>query len=173
MAQQTDETVAAATVVFIIAAFTDYIDGYVARAYSAVSDFGKLLDPVADKILVMSALVMLVSMRSEEFGHPWVPGWMVVLVLARETWVTGLRAVAASAGKVIPAGQAGKFKSFLQMLAIVLLLLNDYSIVDSDHLIVSAQLLGEALLMLSIVFSYWGAIEYTWSVLGSVEVTPS
>src|SRR5262245_55607250 len=93
----------AATLVFIIAAFTDYLDGVLARKFSAVSEFGKLADPLADKILVMAALVMLVAQRSDVYGEPWVPGWMVVLILAREIWVTGLRAVAASRGVIVAA----------------------------------------------------------------------
>src|SRR5262245_57339044 len=104
-----------AMIVFIVAAFTDYIDGIIARRYGAVSDFGKLLDPLADKILVMAALVMLASQRSDTYGEPWVPGWMVVMVLAREIWVTGLRAVASARGVVVAASTTGKFKSGLQM----------------------------------------------------------
>jgi CDP-diacylglycerol--glycerol-3-phosphate 3-phosphatidyltransferase len=94
---------------------------------------------------------------------------MVVLILARETWVTSLRAIAANSGKIIPAGTAGKLKSFLQMFAIILLLLHDFPVGFSENLVFQAQLPGEALLMLSIVFSYWGAIEYTWEVLRSEQ----
>lgn len=168
MAHGSKEAIFAATVIFIFAALTDYADGLIARKFHAVSDFGKLLDPVADKILVMAALVMLVAQRSDSLGEPWVPGWMVVLILAREIWVTGIRAVAATAGKVIAAGNAGKLKSFLQMVAIVLLLQHDLLLIgEKGSSGITAQLPGEALLMLSIVFSYKGAFEYTWAVLGT------
>ncbi|NLF24446.1 MAG: CDP-diacylglycerol--glycerol-3-phosphate 3-phosphatidyltransferase [Deltaproteobacteria bacterium] len=154
-----------ALVVFILASLTDYVDGYIARKYGAVSDFGKLLDPVADKLLVMAALVMLVAQKTDGYGDSWVPGWMVVLVLAREIWVTGLRSVAAARGRVVPAGNAGKVKSFLQMAAVVALLLHDATI-RVGGLLLTCQLIGINLLIISILVSYWGAIEYTWDILG-------
>ncbi len=155
----------AATTIFIIAAVTDLFDGFLARRFGAVSDAGKLLDPVADKILVMAALVMLVAQRSEVDGSPWVPAWMVVLVLAREIWVTGVRALAASKGVIVAAGTAGKIKSSFQMVAIVLLLLHDYPLVVVGVSIPS-QIVGLNALLLSIVLSYWGAIDYTLAVFG-------
>ncbi|MBX7138642.1 MAG: CDP-diacylglycerol--glycerol-3-phosphate 3-phosphatidyltransferase [Oligoflexia bacterium] len=155
-----------ATIIFTLAAFTDYVDGHLARRYKAISDFGKLLDPVADKILVMSALVMLVAQRSDLDGEPWVRGWLVVLVLARETWVTGLRAVAAARGIIVPAGASGKMKSALQMIAIVLLLLHDLAI-NVGGVKITCQLIGSNLLLLSILFSYWGAWDYTREILMS------
>ena len=124
MREPTQSMVYWATGLFIFASFTDFIDGYIARKFGAVSDLGKLLDPLADKILVMAALVMLVAQKTDEFGEPWVQGWMVVFILAREIWVTGLRAVAAKDGVVVAASNAGKIKSALQMFAIVLLLLH-------------------------------------------------
>ncbi|RIL06154.1 MAG: CDP-diacylglycerol--glycerol-3-phosphate 3-phosphatidyltransferase [Proteobacteria bacterium] len=152
-----------ATAVFVIAAATDYLDGFVARKFGAVSEAGKLLDPLADKLLVMSALVMLVAQRSDLYGEPWVPGWMVVVILGREIWVTGLRAVAAAGGTIIAAGSAGKFKSFLQMLAIMLLLLHDLRFPFLGT--VTCQIVGLYMLLISIVFSVWGAMEYTTLVL--------
>lgn len=155
----------AATGIFIVAALTDLFDGFLARRFGAVSDAGKLLDPVADKILVMAALVMLVSQRSEVDGAPWVPGWMVVLVLAREIWVTGVRALAASKGVVMAAGMAGKIKSSFQMVAIVLLLLHDHHF-SIAGVSVPSQTLGLNALLLSILLSYWGAVDYTLTVFG-------
>ena len=153
-----------ATLVFIFAALTDWVDGYMARRYGAVSDFGKLLDPVADKILVMAALVMLVAQRGDVYGDPWVPGWMVVLVLARETWVTGLRAVAAGRGMIVAANNSGKYKSGIQMGAIILLLLHDYTF-TLFGLKLTCQLVGINFLLISIAFSYYGAVEYTRMIL--------
>lgn len=109
----------AATVIFIAAALTDMLDGKIARKYDLVTNFGKLMDPLADKLLVMSALVCLVELGS-------VPGWMVIVILAREFAVTGLRQVAASEGIVIAAGTTGKIKTITQMIAIPLLLLDNW-----------------------------------------------
>jgi CDP-diacylglycerol--glycerol-3-phosphate 3-phosphatidyltransferase len=125
MVNPSRETLWIATAVFLVAAVTDYADGYIARRYRAVTELGKLLDPLADKILVMAALVMLTAQRTFESGDPWVPGWMVVVILAREIWVTGLRGIAAAHGHVVAASPAGKVKSVLQMVAIVLLLAYD------------------------------------------------
>ncbi len=156
-----------ATAIFMFASFTDYIDGFIARKFNCISDTGKLLDPLADKLLVMVALVMLLAQRSDTYGDPWVPGWMVVMVLAREIWITGLRGVAATKGMVIAAGNSGKVKSFLQMLAIVFLLVHDtrFMIFGTK---VTAQLIGLYMLFVSIVFSYWGAVDYSYTILRMV-----
>lgn len=161
-----------AVAVFIFAAITDYVDGYLARKLGAVTDLGKLLDPLADKILVMAALVMLVGQRADAYGEPWVPGWMVVLVLAREFWVTGIRAVAASKGIVMAAGNAGKWKSALQMIAIVMLLLHDLSYPMFGYKI-TCQFIGVNLLMISLFLSYSGAIDYTLEVLSGEKAENS
>lgn len=154
----------AATAVFIVAAVTDYFDGFIARRYGAVSDIGKLLDPLADKILVMAALVMLTAHRGEDPYEIWVPGWMVVMLLARELWVTGLRAVAAAQGLIIPAGSAGKVKSGLQMLGIVLTLLHGYTFTLLGYT-VKSETVGLNLLFVSLMFSYFGAVDYTQEVV--------
>jgi CDP-diacylglycerol--glycerol-3-phosphate 3-phosphatidyltransferase len=155
----------AATFVFAIAALTDLADGMIARRFKVESDFGKLLDPLADKLLVMAALVMLVAQRGDVDGEPWVPGWMAVMVLAREIWVTGLRGVAASHGVIVAASWSGKMKSLLQMTAIVFLLLHDVR-VPLAGVVMSCQFVGLNLLFISIAFSYWGAVEYTYQILG-------
>src|SRR5450755_2497267 len=105
-----------ASIVFTAAAFTDMLDGYLARKLGVVSVLGKFLDPLADKLIVMAALVWMVPMGR-------IPAWAVVLLLARELSVMGLRSVAASEGVVISAGQEGKTKTALQMVGIVALLL--------------------------------------------------
>lgn len=152
-----------AAVIFVLAAITDYADGIMARRYAAITDFGKLFDPLADKILVMAALVMLVAVRDEQC-RSLVPGWMVVLILAREFWVTGLRAFAAKDGTVVSAKSGGKVKSFLQMVSILALLLNDYSISLFGHR-VTYQFLGLNLLLVSLAFSYISAVDYSISIL--------
>lgn len=108
-----------ATVLFIAAAFTDFLDGYIARKYDLVSNFGKLMDPLADKLLTMSAFICLVSLDQ-------IPAWMVIVILGREFIISGMRQVAAAEGIVIAAGWSGKIKTVLQMVAIPVLLLNNW-----------------------------------------------
>lgn len=109
----------AATVIFVLAALTDMLDGKIARKYNLVTNFGKLMDPLADKLLVMSALICLV-----ELGD--VAAWMVVVILGREFIITGMRQVAAAQGIVIAAGMTGKIKTVTQMIAIPLLILDNW-----------------------------------------------
>ena len=152
-----------AAVIFVFAAISDYADGWLARRYKAVTDFGKLFDPLADKILVMAALVMLVQLRDDQC-QSFVPGWMVVLILARELWITGLRAFAARDGSVIAAKAGGKVKSFLQMVSILALLLHDYSF----HVMgmrFTWQFVGLNLLVISLAFSYVSAVDYSLMIL--------
>ena len=165
MTDPTKLMVFAATLVFVFASITDYLDGMIARRYGVVSNLGKLLDPMADKILVMTALVMLVAQRSDIDGLPWVPAWMVVLILAREIWVTGIRAVAASNGIIVAASNSGKWKTVIQILAVSLLLL--HWPVGFWGVEISLQWIGMNLLCLSIFFSYWSGLEYTYTILGS------
>ena len=109
----------AAAVIFILAALTDMLDGHIARKYNLVTNFGKLMDPLADKLLVMSALLCLVQVGD-------VAGWMVIVILGREFIITGMRQVAAAQGIVIAAGNTGKIKTITQMIAIPLLLLENW-----------------------------------------------
>ncbi len=104
-----------ALAVFIVASLTDYIDGYIARKYEQVSDFGKFLDPLADKLLVISAMTMFC-----EWGI--MPAWALMIVLTREFAVTGLRLVAAPKGNVIAAGKSGKIKTASTMIGLCVLM---------------------------------------------------
>src|SRR5579863_962884 len=145
-----------AAIVFTAAAITDMLDGYLARKLGVVSVLGKFLDPLADKLIVMAALVWLVPMGR-------IAAWVVVLLLAREISVTGLRSVAASEGVVISAGREGKTKTALQMIGIVALVLGfpyhmtylgiDLGVVDMVHV-------GKALVYLSLLFSFASAAQY-------------
>ena len=101
--------------VFIVASLTDYIDGYIARKYKQVSDFGKFLDPLADKLLVIAAMVMFCQWGS-------FPAWALMIVLTREFAVTGLRLVAVGKGKVIAAGWSGKVKTASTMIGLCILM---------------------------------------------------
>jgi CDP-diacylglycerol---glycerol-3-phosphate 3-phosphatidyltransferase len=154
-----------ACMVFTAAAITDLLDGYLARKLGVVSLLGKYLDPLADKLIVMAALVWMVQMGR-------VPAWVVVVLLARELSVTGLRSVAASEGVVISAGHEGKTKTALQMIGIVALVLGypfhlsylgiDLGVVDMVHV-------GRMLVYLSLLFSFASAAQYTRLFAAAVE----
>lgn len=103
-----------AGIVFLLASITDWLDGYIARKWGQITKIGKLLDPVADKILIASALILLVEVDSSK-----VPSWMAIVIIGREIAVTGLRAMAATDGIVIPAENMGKYKVGAQITAVL------------------------------------------------------
>jgi CDP-diacylglycerol--glycerol-3-phosphate 3-phosphatidyltransferase len=107
----------AAGVLFALASATDWLDGYLARKWGQVTRIGKLLDPVADKVFIASALIMLVAVDPER-----VPAWIVIVIIGREIAVTGLRAMAADGGMIIPAETVGKYKVGAQITAVISLL---------------------------------------------------
>lgn len=109
-------------IVFVIAAFTDFLDGYIARKYNMVTNFGKFMDPLADKLLVLAGLIILLEMNV-------IYGWAVILILAREFMVTGIRLLAVEDSVVIAASKLGKAKTVSQMLMIIFLLLGNYPFV--------------------------------------------
>ena len=112
-----------ALIVFILASITDFVDGYVARHYHQVSDFGKFLDPLADKLLVISAMCIFC-----QWGR--MPAWAVMVVLAREFAVSGLRMIAASGGKVIAAAWSGKIKTASTMVGLCIMMVFSYRWLD-------------------------------------------
>lgn len=105
-----------ATFIFVIASLTDQLDGYIARSRNQITTFGKFMDPLADKLLVTTALISLVELQV-------VPAWATVIIISREFAVSGLRTIAASEGKVIAASWWGKIKTVIQIISIVALLL--------------------------------------------------
>ncbi|MDD2215149.1 MAG: CDP-diacylglycerol--glycerol-3-phosphate 3-phosphatidyltransferase [Eubacteriales bacterium] len=137
-----------AAVLFILAAATDALDGHLARKYNLITNFGKIMDPLADKLLVTSALICLV-----ELGQ--VAGWMVIVILAREFIITGLRAVAAGEGIVIAAGKSGKIKTVLQMLALSVILLQNW-----PFSLFTKQPIGIYILWIAVIMTIYSGIEY-------------
>ena len=106
-----------AVVVFILASLTDFLDGHIARKYNLVTNFGKFMDPLADKLLVCSALICMIELRE-------LPAWMVIIIISREFIISGFRLVASDNGVVIAASYWGKFKTTFQMIGVVLLIFN-------------------------------------------------
>lgn len=115
--KNSDSSLIISTIIFAVASITDFFDGYLARKYNLVTDFGKFMDPLADKILVAAAMICLV-------GASRMPAWMAVLIISREYAISILRAIAAASGKVIAASSGGKIKTVTQIAAIIMLLLN-------------------------------------------------
>jgi CDP-diacylglycerol--glycerol-3-phosphate 3-phosphatidyltransferase len=122
---------ALAAAVFALAAFTDGLDGYIARSRDSVTTFGKLMDPLADKLLIVAALVALVSLGR-------LAAWVAMVIIAREVAVTGLRVVAAEQGVVISASWLGKVKTILQVAAVFALILWESSPLGVDLLVYAA-----------------------------------
>ncbi|MCI6647689.1 MAG: CDP-diacylglycerol--glycerol-3-phosphate 3-phosphatidyltransferase [Oscillospiraceae bacterium] len=135
-----------ALAVFVIASLSDFLDGYIARHYNQVSNFGKFMDPLADKILVITAMLLFV-----ESGR--MPGWVLALVVAREFAVSGLRLVAVEQGRVIAAAKSGKIKTASTMVCIILMLLIGVPYSAPDYL----GMVCNAVILLTTLYS---GIEY-------------
>ena len=142
----------AAAVVFVVAAVTDLLDGYLARRNSQITRLGRLLDPIADKLLVLSGLILLV-----QFDR--VAAIVAILIIAREVAVTGVRAIAAAQGIIIAAETAGKYKMVVQVVAIVFLLLEDGILPASWH----PHAVGTVLLYTALALALYSGNRYLWS----------
>ena len=134
-----------AAAVFGAAAFTDYLDGHIARKEGIVTDFGKFIDPVADKLLNLSAMIMLIHLGL-------MPAWMVIVILARELCVDGLRMVAVGNGKVIAAGKLGKIKTVSQIVLVLWLML--------FRLPVFGNVISLVLALWVVGITLWSGVEY-------------
>jgi CDP-diacylglycerol--glycerol-3-phosphate 3-phosphatidyltransferase len=144
------ESALAAAALFLFATLTDFFDGYLARRHSAVSDIGRILDPVADKLLIISTLIMLAAIDRE----PSVPAWLVVIIVARETAVTVLRCIALTEGIVMEAEDLGKYKFILQCFAIVGLL------VHYEYIGIDFYAAGMYFLVVSTAIALWSGVHY-------------
>ena len=147
-----------AMLLFIAACLTDMIDGIVARKFNLVSSFGKFLDPLADKILNSSVLIMLVHLR-DAAGHSWAPVWVVVVIIGRELVVTGLRAMAVEQGAVIAADRFGKLKTILQIVALCPIILH-YPWFGLD-----IATMGKVLLYVALAMTVFSGGNYLYSFL--------
>ncbi len=153
---------AAAAAVFFVATVSDYFDGYIARSYDSVTTLGKFLDPMADKLVVATALIMLAGMTRA----PHVPAWMVVVLVTREIMVTGLRAVAAAEGLIVAAEELGKYKMALQAIAIHGLLIH-YTYLHVDFFAA-----GMFILWIATAVSVWSGVDYYVRVVAALNPKP-
>lgn len=137
-------------IVFALASFTDFLDGHIARKNNLVTDFGKFIDPLADKLLVCSTMIYLIEVgRFNFFGFSF--GFVVTLIIAREFAVTGLRLIASNKdGKVMAAKILGKMKTVVQMFTIIILLLNSFTV----------EILGFVFVILSLVLTIISGVDY-------------
>jgi CDP-diacylglycerol--glycerol-3-phosphate 3-phosphatidyltransferase len=147
--------------VFFLATITDFFDGYLARSYNSVTALGKFLDPLADKLIVIAALIMLAGMDRV----PHVPAWMVVVLVSREIIVTGLRAIAAVEGMVLAAEELGKYKMSLQAIALHGLLIH------YTYFHVDCFAFGMFVLWIAMVVSVWSAADYFARVMRALRPT--
>ncbi|MDR3156803.1 MAG: CDP-diacylglycerol--glycerol-3-phosphate 3-phosphatidyltransferase [Lactobacillales bacterium] len=134
--------------IFVVASLTDWLDGYLARQWNLVTNFGKFADPLADKMLVMTAFIVLVALNQA-------PAWIVSIIVMRELAVTGLRLLLVEDGEVIAAAWPGKIKTATQMFAIIFLLLEDlpFSLFTSFSV-------SQLLLYLSLIFTMYSGVDY-------------
>lgn len=146
-----------AALVFAIATATDWVDGHLARRMGIETVFGKFLDPIADKLIVTAALIMILPFNR-------VPAWMVVVILAREIVITGLRSIASSEGIVIQASDLGKYKTIFQVTAIIGLLLHyDYHWlfgINNPLVTVNMHNAGMFFFLIAFVLTIWSGVDY-------------
>ncbi len=135
-------------IMFVIASFTDFLDGYIARKYNQITTFGKFLDPIADKVLVLVAMLYLMILDPSR-----VPLWAVMIVIIREFVVTSIRLIAVSEGKVIAASPYGKLKTASTMVALVILLFNDFGL---------TPWIGNIIFWFAILMTLVSGIDYFW-----------
>jgi len=153
-----------ALLVFLLATLTDYLDGTIARKRGLITDFGKLMDPLADKILTASAFISLCAIG-------YFPAWAVIVIISREFLITGLRSLAASKGIVVPADRLGKHKTAWQMITIIyFLLLLSIGEWSSAGWIPIARIYGcPGLIAVTVVLTVYSGIAYLWKNRALIE----
>ena len=140
-----------AAIIFIVASFTDWLDGYIARRDNLVTNFGKFADPLADKLLVASALIMLIQLGKA-------PAWVVAIIIAREFAGTGLRLLLGEeGGTVLPAAWPGKIKTVTQFLAIIFLLIGEFPFAWTGIPV------GTILLYVALIFTIYSGVDYFYT----------
>lgn len=152
-----------ALVVFIVAAVTDFLDGYLARKHHLITNFGKLMDPLADKVLMCAGFVLLVA-------HELMPAWVVIVILAREFLVTGLRLVASAEGVVLAAENLGKHKTIWQIVTVIYFLVYLASVEPAFSWMrwlfewrpTSPAIGGQILIAVSLVLTIVSGLSYAW-----------
>lgn len=148
-----------AVVIFLVASATDYLDGYLARKYNLITDFGKLMDPLADKILIASAFICLISVKD-------LPQWAVIIIISREFLITGLRLLASSKGLILPAEKLGKHKTAWQMITIVFFLglhaWEEFAPSDSKTLGWTRNDVGPVLIAITVILTAYSGLAYLW-----------
>lgn len=155
-----------ACVIFLAAALTDGVDGYVARRRNMVTTVGKFLDPLADKLLVMAVLVYMVRIGR-------VPDWIAVLLIGRELAITGLRGIAVSEGLIIAASRFGKNKTAFQLIGIAFLILHFPYPLAFTEVIIDFHVVGINVVYISLVFSIFSAVQYFQAFFRAAEAKAS
>ena len=151
-----------ALVLFVIAGITDYVDGEIARRYGFITDFGKLMDPLVDKIMIAAAFISLVPLKA-------IPAWAATIVVARDFLITGLRIMAATKGLVLPAERLGKHKTSWQIVTVVFFLLLlaaqelGYATSDTGWWMRAWNDVGAVLVGLTVVLTLYSGLAYAWA----------
>lgn len=141
--------------IFIIASITDWLDGYIARKYNLITNMGKFLDPLADKLLVSAAFIMLIELQIA-------PAWIIIVIISREFAITGFRLVASGEGVVLAASSMGKLKTVSQILAVILLMLNNFPFSYTN---IPVDMI---MLYIALIFTVWSGLDYfikNWNVM--------
>jgi len=157
---------ALAAACFLLACLTDFFDGWLARRHGLTTALGQLLDPLADKLIVAAALIMLAAVPPE----PRVPAWMAVVIVLRELAVTGLRGIASQSGVMLPAQELGKYKMILQMFALEALLVHYRWPIPGIGLEVDFHAAGMVFLWMALVLAVWSGVDYYVRILRQLRL---
>ncbi len=149
---------------FLVACVTDFLDGWLARRHGVTTALGQLLDPLADKLIVAAAVIMLAALPPE----PRLPAWMAVVIVLRELAVTGLRGIASHGGVLMPAEELGKYKTLFQMFAIEALLVHYPYGIPGTGLTIDFHAGGMLFLWVALVLAVWSGLDYHVRILRQI-----